>query len=115
MLLPFGSIDPPYIHRFVRQCLVILTIPLLWDTRLIGNPIRLYGLRSLSADFSELQTHSRRNTPVAVLVWMPPGVTPSFHPLDYQFSKQFSLCHTFSVWNESHGSCRGSRSSQSLS
>lgn len=86
MLLPFGSIDAPYIHRFVRQCLVILTIPLLWDTRPIRNHIRLYRLRFPSADFSELPTHFRRNAPVAVLVWMPPGVTPSFYPLDYQFS-----------------------------
>lgn len=102
MLLPFDSIDAPYIHRFARQCLVILTIPLLWDTRPIGGHIYLHRLRPPSADFSELQTHSNENTPVAVLVWMPLGVTPSFHPSDYQFSKLFSLCCTFSVQNESH-------------
>ena len=60
MLLPFDSIETPYIHRFVRQCAVILTIPLLWDTRPISNRIHKNELRLPSADFSELQTHFQK-------------------------------------------------------
>ena len=89
----------PYIRGFRQSYFKHSDLGYFVDLRPIGSTVHLWtafvglviiqqSIRLLSADFTELLTIGGcAPMPVGVLVWTLRGVTPSFHPSKYQFSK----------------------------
>ena len=89
----------PYIRGFRQSYFKHSDLGYFVDLRPIGSTVHLWtafvglviiqqSIRLLSADFTELLTGQFSLTPASRSIKGAfQGVTPSFHPLDYQFSK----------------------------